>query len=105
MSLEHILSERSELLERVEKGKSEISSINTEMTSIYNSQLSPIISEIEEKQKELESVKGFSGYFDLENKKKDLEKKIREELDDSKMFVYRYLAQYLLNKKKFYNKW
>ena len=105
MSLEHILSERSELLERLEKGKSEISSINTEITDIYNSQLSPIISEIEEKQKELERVKDSSGYFDLENKKKDLENKISEELDYSKMFVYRYLAQYLLNKKKFYNKW
>ena len=67
MSLESILSERHELLERVEKGKSEISSINTEMTNIYNSQLSPIISEIEEKQKELERVKDSSGYFDLEN--------------------------------------
>lgn len=39
MSLEHILSERSELLEKVDKGNSEISSINTEMTNIYNSQL------------------------------------------------------------------
>ena len=105
MSLESILSERHELLERVEKGKSEISSINTEMTNIYNSQLSPIISEIEEKQKELEKKKGVSGYSDLESRKSRLENKISEELDYSKMFVYRYLAQYLLNKKKFYNKW
>ena len=82
MSLESILSERSELLEKVENEKSEISSIKAKMTDIHNSQLSPIIAEIEDKQKELENFKSVSGYSDLANRERRLEKKISEELDN-----------------------
>ena len=77
MSLETILSERETLLSNVEEDKSEIADIELKM----------------------------SGYSDLSNKKKDLNKGIEKKLKDSKMFVYKYLAQHILNKKRFYNKW
>ena len=105
MSLETILSERETLLSNVEEDKSEIADIELKMSAISDEQLSPIEQEIQQKQNELDRIKKMSGYSDLSNKKKDLNKGIEKKLKDSKMFVYKYLAQHILNKKRFYNKW
>lgn len=105
MSLKDILSERESILKKIEISKSEISDIEVKMSVISDEQLSPILAEIKKKQDDLEHTKEVSGYFDLENRKKELNQDIEKELSNSKMFVYKYLAQFLLEKKKFYNKW
>ena len=96
MSLETILSERETLLSNVEEAKSEIADIELKMSAISDEQLSPIEQEIQQKQNELDRIKKMSGYSDLSNKKKDLNKGIEKKLKDSKMFVYKYLVVFTI---------
>lgn len=105
MSISAILVERENLLKRVEEIKSEVSNIESEMSVISENQLSPIEREIKAKQDELENTKKVSGYSGLLSRKKDLDRDIEKKLHNSKMFIYKYLAQHILDKKKFYNKW
>lgn len=105
MSISTILAERETLLKHVEEVKSEVANIESEMSVIAENQLNPIEKEIKAKQEELENTKKSSGYSNLLSRKKDLDRDIEKKLHNSKMFIYKYLAQHILDKKKFYNKW
>jgi hypothetical protein len=105
MSINNIIAEKDNLLKHVEEIKSEVSKIEAEMAGISENQLNIIEAEIKIKQEELENVKKSSKYYDLLSRKKNLDMNIEKELHNSKMFIYKYLAQRILDKKKFYNKW
>ena len=105
MSLNSILSERQTLLTNIKDKESAVEDIYSHMRDISKEQLNPLMEEIKQKQSELEHIKVVSGYIDLQNQTKELKQHIEQELKDSKMFVYKYLAQHILDKKAFYNKW